>query len=593
MVALPYQQVWVADCEFIATNDADYRVLCLVAMELQSGRTIRLWEDGLHRRKTPPFPVDKSSLFIAFNNVAEYRAFLSLGWPLPQHAIDLYVEFLRLVNGRKIPVKRNLLGALSFFQIANIGDVQKDYYRNLILSGGPWSETEIGQILSYCQEDVQALKNLFPKMMPHILKGHKNSSIALGRAMLRARYMAAVAKMERAGIPIDRVNLDRLTINWESLKTELIQEVNKDYGVYENNVFKNNKFENFLKRQEIVWPRTEKGNLCLSRETFREMARSHPIVAPLHETRNNISELRLTNLQVGNDSRNRTSLFPFRSRTARNTPSATKYIFAPSVWIRSLIKPFQNSSFIYADWSAQEIAIGACLSNDQALQNAYLSGDVYLSFAKMAGLVPQDATPQSHKAIRDKCKAIVLGTNYGMGFQSLANRLGIQPSEAKFLMDKHRETFLRYWEWAEAHRMGANLLGYTETTLGWRLHVSEGFRPNSLLNFPMQAHGSHMMQLGACLATEDGLRISGPIHDALAMECRFEDKEDHIQRLKRHMEKASEVLLDGFTVRVDVSIVDYPHRYQDPRGVVMWQKVKKLLNQVEAKKQNERRRLRA
>ena len=67
------------------------------------------------------------------------------------------------------------------------------------------------------------------------------------------------------------------------------------------------------------------------------------------------------------------------------------------------------------DWSSQEIAIAGALSGDDALWKAYESGDPYIEFAKQAGLAPPDATKQSHKEIRQACKSIVLGVNYGMG----------------------------------------------------------------------------------------------------------------------------------------------------------------------------------
>ena len=69
----------------------------------------------------------------------------------------------------------------------------------------------------------------------------------------------------------------------------------------------------------------------------------------------------------------------------------------------------------YVDFSSQEMGIAAALSGDPALLEAYRSGDVYLSFAKQAGLAPADATKASHGEVRDRCKAVVLGTLYGMG----------------------------------------------------------------------------------------------------------------------------------------------------------------------------------
>src|SRR3712207_7908245 len=42
----------------------------------------------------------------------------------------------------------------------------------------------------------------------------------------------------------------------------------------------------------------------------------------------------------------------------------------------------------YVDFSSQEMGIAAALSRDEALLEAYRSGDIYMSFAKQAGLAP-------------------------------------------------------------------------------------------------------------------------------------------------------------------------------------------------------------
>ena len=53
------------------------------------------------------------------------------------------------------------------------------------------------------------------------------------RAKLRGRYMAAVARMERTGIPVDAPLHQRLVANWELIKRHLIAEVDRAYGVYD------------------------------------------------------------------------------------------------------------------------------------------------------------------------------------------------------------------------------------------------------------------------------------------------------------------------------------------------------------------------
>ena len=100
--------------------------------------------------------------------------------------------------------------------------------------------------------------------------------------------------------------------------------------------------------------------------------------------------MRLNELAVGRDGRNRTILSAFESRTGRNQPSNTKYIFGPSVWLRGLITPGHGVAYI--DWSRPEFGIAAALLGDTAMQAAYASGHPYLEFVKQAGAVPADAT---------------------------------------------------------------------------------------------------------------------------------------------------------------------------------------------------------
>ena len=66
------------------------------------------------------------------------------------------------------------------------------------MRGGPWTDDERGGILDYCEGDVDALARLLPAMLP---------KIDLPRALLRGRYMAAAARMEHAGVPIDQEKL--------------------------------------------------------------------------------------------------------------------------------------------------------------------------------------------------------------------------------------------------------------------------------------------------------------------------------------------------------------------------------------------------
>ena len=231
----------------------------------------------------------------------------------------------------------------------------------------------------------------------------------------------------------------------------------------------------------------------------------------------------------------------------------------------------------YVDWKSQEVFIAAKLSGDQALLDAVGSGDPYLAFAKMAGLAPPDATKQSHKAIRDLCKTCVLGTNYGMQAQSLADRTGLSLIEAQNLLRKLAQTFPTFTTWAEHVINMGQLAGYLSTVFGWTLLTPNTLRPTTLRNFPMQANGAEMLRLACCLATERGIEVCAPVHDAVLVEAPADEINATVAATRAAMGEASRIVLSGLEVDTDAEIVAWPHRYCDERGRVMWERVMKLL----------------
>src|SRR5205823_12031664 len=130
------------------------RPICLVARELASGRTVRVWEDDLQRLDRPPYPIGPDVLFIAYYASAEMGCHLALGWPLPVNVLDLFTEFRTLTNGLNPPSGNGLLGALDYFGLSTMDAAEKTAMRELALRGGPWTEEEKAALLAYCEQDV-------------------------------------------------------------------------------------------------------------------------------------------------------------------------------------------------------------------------------------------------------------------------------------------------------------------------------------------------------------------------------------------------------------------------------------------------------
>jgi DNA polymerase I len=563
-----FREVWAADFEFHAPPGHNPNPICLVTRELISGRTVRLGPDELRRLSSPPYSIGPDALFVAYYASAELGCHLALGWPIPTNVLDLYAEFRNLTNGLPPQCGNGLLGALAHFGLGGIEALEKREMRELAMRGGPYTGAEQAALLAYCETDVDALAGLYPRMLP---------AIDLSRALLRGRYMAAAASIERNGIPLDVEMLASLKGNWERIQERLIAGIDKGFGVYEGRSFKTGRFERWLSAQGIAWPRLASGRLDLTDDAFKEIARRHPQLAALRELRHALSEMRLNDLAVGPDGRNRTLLSAFQSRTGRNQPSNSKAIFGPAVWLRGLIKPAQGMALAYVDWSQQEFGIAAALSGDTLMQEAYSSGDPYLEFAKQAGAVPQDATKVSHGAARERFKACVLAVQYGMEADSLALRIGQPRAYAAELLRLHRETYRRFWAWSDRVLDCAMLTGKLSTAYGWTIRLGETTNPRSLRNFPMQANGAEMLRLACILGTEAGIKICAPVHDAILIESSADRIEEEVRETQTAMERASEIVLAGFKLRSDAKIVRYPDRYMDGRGKAMWREIQRLM----------------
>lgn len=571
-----FREIWVVDFEFIAPPGHNPEVLCMVAREVKSGREIRLWIDDLVLMSAAPWNTGQGAVTVAFYASAEMNAFRALGWASPLNIIDLFCEFCAETNGLYLPDGRGLLGALAFFGLSGMAAAHKETMRQLVMSGGPWSAEERKAIISYCAEDVYATEILLGALVAKL----SINSRRIGHAIIRGRYMDAVAAMETAGIPVDMETFRLLEANWSIIQEKLIAEIDLDYRVYEGRTFKVARFAEWLKSVGIPWPMSESGKLALDDDTFRRMAKLYPAVSALRELRHALGELRLNAITVGPDGRNRTLLSPLRSRTGRNQPSNSKFLFGSATWTRGLIKPAEGRAIAYLDFASQEIAIAAALSGDPALWRAYESGDPYLQFAKDAGLAPPTATKASHKAVRARCKAIVLGVQYGMGPESMAASAGMSVIEARQLLTLHRETYRVFWSWAETNVSRALLGGELTTPFGWRYRLNPTERANdrSLLNWPMQASGSDMLRLACIEIVRSGVMLCAPVHDAVLIEAPIDQIEEHVAIARDAMICASALVLGGRSCRVDAEIYKFPDRFMDEeRGATMWNKVMGLI----------------
>jgi DNA polymerase I len=577
-----FREVVLLDTEFVGHDGDRVLPVCLIAHELRSGRRHRLFFGDPHATYENPLPVGSDVLYIAYSAPAELSTFLALKWPLPELVLDLFVEFRCATNGltkaNGSPVESSLIAALMHYGLDSMTVLEKVSMIDLILRGHPYSTEEQQLILDYCAEDVEALEKLLPAMLP---------GITLPYAIFRGRYTKAVANMEFAGVPIDVPNMHRLLSRWDALKEKLAHDIEAEhgFGVYQGTKWSNDRFGSLLDRMGILneWPRTPSGLLSVEDEDiFEPMAMRFPALAPLRELRSTLTHLRQLKVTIGIDGRNRCSLMPFRSVTGRNYPPSSKFIFGPSTWLRSLIRPELGRGIAYIDWISAEFGIAAALSGDVRMKAAYDSGDIYMFFAIAAGAAPKGATKATHREIRDLYKVVVLAVQYGQTAGGLAKKLGQPTWRAQELLDLHRRVYSRYWEWSEGMSQSAIFGRKIQTVFCWPMFVTSRTKPNTISNYPMQSHGSEMLRWACTFATERGVEIHAPVQDALLVGGPVDEIENVVSATQEAMAQASDLVLDGFILRTDTKIVRFPDRYSDERGAAMWGRVMRLLDELES-----------
>lgn len=211
------------------------------------------------------------------------------------------------------------------------------------------------------------------------------------------------------------------------------------------------------------------------------------------------------------------------------------------------------------------------------MQQAYISGDPYLEFAKRAGAVPPYGTKQSHPTERKLFKACVLGVQYGMGPKSLAKLINEPIIKGRELILMHKETFPDYWKWTAAVVNYALTVRSLHSVMGWSISLKGKVNDRAIANWPTQTNGAEIMRIAVILTTEAEIKVCCPVHDALLIQAPIANLDADIKRTQQLMQKAGEIILNGFKLRTDVDRVVYPDRYMDGRGRKMWGRVTNLI----------------
>ena len=219
-------------------------------------------------------------------------------------------------------------------------------------------------------------------------------------------------------------------------------------------------------------------------------------------------------------------------------------------------------SLMTADYSQIEMRIMAHLSEDALLIEAFRSGQDFHSItaARVFDVAAEDVSTEQ----RAKIKAMNYGLAYGLSAFGLGQQLGIEPSEARGLMDEYFETFGGVRDYLGGVVDEARRTGFTETLRGRRRYLPDLTSDNRqrremaermALNAPIQGSAADLIKV-AMLDLEEGIATAGlrsrmllQVHDELVLEVAAGEREQLEQLVRQHMGAAADLL-----VPLDVSV---------------------------------------
>jgi len=489
---------------------------------------------------------------------------------------------------------------------------EKDAMRDIIISGDRKLITKYAEeIMLYCNKDTVFLPTIWERIILEYKKlGEKIDAEFMRKVIERAEYASLTAHMETIGYPIDfdatknfsdavpqvlattqreinklfpnvkpfRFNKNTGKYSWSKISTQEWLRDNVDINTWT----KTDGYKKAMKKaKELKQPLANPHKyLSLSGDAFQKVfdyKHEYPkdsfgaqMVRYLKLSKDLKGFTKTPNKKnfwdfVGPDQRVRPYFNIFGSQSSRSQPSSRSYLHLKPAWLRTLCQPQPGRAIASFDYGSEEFLIQALMSACQNMKDAYISGDVYLYFGKLIGLIPWDGTKESHKYERNLCKALVLGISYLMTAKGLAGHLTeslkrkYTEEEAQELIDQFYEAYEELGDWQEEMIENYEREGKVQLPDGWTVWSgNENFR--SIANVPVQGMGALIMRKAVKLCYERGhnFDVILTLHDALYIEYNSFDfaaldifhecmRDAFIHFFPDDPETAGQIRLDGFS----------------------------------------------
>ena len=389
--------------------------------------------------------------------------------------------------------------------------------------------------------------------------------------MLEFPLIPVLARMEHAGILVDRDYLDKLNSDF-GLKMKTLEQSIQQLAGEEFNVNSNVQLQRIL-FEKLSLPKTRKIKTGYSTDAaeLEKLAGRHPIVASLLEYRevsklkNGFSEMLLGIINPGTQRIHTTyeQTIAATGRLSSNAPNLQNIPIRGDLGRqirRAFIAP-PGHVLLSADYSQIELRVLAHLSEDETFCQAFIQGhDFHATIAAKVFAVPLgDVTSE----MRNRVKQFSYGIAYGMSTYGVSQRLGVEMDEAASFVETYYAQFPKVKEFLAAQVEKAKVDGFTTTMFGRRRYLPElqssNFRLRALsermaLNAPIQGSAADilkraMINVDAALHKNPIAKMLLTVHDELVFEVSADKLSEASALIEKEMTQAAD-LRCGLAVEV-------------------------------------------
>ncbi|PMR63400.1 DNA polymerase I [Streptococcus intermedius] len=376
-----------------------------------------------------------------------------------------------------------------------------------------------------------------------------------------------LAKMEIAGIKVERETLQTMQVENERVLTQLTQEI-YDLAGEEFNINSPKQLGGILFEKlglPTSFTKKTKTGYSTAVDVLERLAPIAPIVEKILEYRQiaKIQSTYVMGLQdwILADGKIHTRYLQELTQTGRlssvdpNLQNIPIRLEQGRLIRKAFVPDWKDSVLLSSDYSQIELRVLAHISGDKHLIEAFRHGaDIHTSTAmRVFGIEkPEDVTPND----RRNAKAVNFGVVYGISDFGLANNLGISRKEAKSYIDTYFERYPGIKNYMENVVREARDKGYVETLFHRRREIPDinsrnfnvrGFAERTAINSPIQGSAADILKI-AMIRLDQALRAGRfksrmllQVHDEIVLEVPANELTAIKTLVKEIMESAIEL----------------------------------------------------